>query len=171
MCVPRGTEGLYLWQAARSCMGTLTALGNCSLCAGKDACLSLSCGKPSLFIFSPILSPDDPPWRCPSPDACSPSACSPVRQGDSLCKCPLVCSVRCCSVLLSPGTAALCPFLQLRVPWLLGLVHTEGLVWRAVPRAAGRGMRGCSLLATAEMASVNASWQRSCGADGFAQAQ
>lgn len=159
MCVPRRAEGLSPWQAARSCVGTLTVLGNCSLCAGKGACLSLSCGKPGLFIFSPILSPDDPPWRCPSPDACSPSACSPLRQGDPLCKCLLVCSVRCCSVLLSPGTAALCPFLRLCVPQLLGLVHAEGLLRRAVPRAAGQVTRGCSLLATAEMSSVNASWQ------------
>lgn len=132
-------------------MGTWTALGNCSLCAGKCACLSLSRRKPGLFIFSPVLSPDDPPWHCPSPDACSPSACSPVRQGDPFCKCLLVCSVCCCSVLLSPGTAALRPFLQLCVPQLLGLVRTEGLLRRAAPRVAGRSTRGCSLLATAEM--------------------
>lgn len=115
-CVPRRAEGLSPRQAARSCVGTLTALGICSLCAGKGACLSLSRGKPGLFVFSPVLSPDDPPWRCPSPDACSPSACSPARQGDPLCKCLSVCSVRsapCCSrpapLLLAPASGSPLP--------------------------------------------------------------
>lgn len=107
-----------------------------AVCAGKGACLSLSCGKPGLFVFSPILSPGDPPWCCPSPDARSPPACSPLGQGDPLCKCLLVCSVRCCSVLLSPGTAALRPFLRLRAPQLSGLACAEGSLRRAVPGTA-----------------------------------
>lgn len=135
------SSGASSTAGSKDLRGALTSLGNCSLCAGKGTCLSLSCRNPGIFIFSPF-SPLAILWRYLSPDTCSHSACSPVRQGDSLCKCLLVCSVCCCSVLLSPGTAARLIFRQLCAPQLLVLVCTAGSMQRAVPRAASQGMRG-----------------------------
>lgn len=83
-CVPRRAEGP---PHGRELRGDAAAPGHATLCAGNGACLSLSRGKPGLSVLSPVLSPDGPPWRCPSPDACSPSSRSPLGQGDPLCKC------------------------------------------------------------------------------------